>query len=136
MVIKPTVITLGMFLILNLGVGSIVHAISPLDWVTSLLCVVPGGIADIPIIASAMGADTPKVALAQLSRYILGVAVFPPMILGFDNFPCGFLLFERLICRRPGLRPGSAPSLGGRFRQGADYGQRPAAPFPWTAAKI
>jgi membrane AbrB-like protein len=32
-----------------------------------------------------MGADAPKVALAQLSRYILGVGVFPPMICAYDN---------------------------------------------------
>ena len=76
----------GAFLIMNLSIGALIHAISPLDWVTALMCVVPGGITDIPIIAADMGADTPKVALMQLARYILGVALFPPMILAFDNF--------------------------------------------------
>jgi len=84
-VLKPTLITLGMFLLLTLSVGNIVHALSPIDLLTSLLSVVPGGVTDIPIIASGMGADTPKVALAQLSRYILGVTVFPPMILAYDT---------------------------------------------------
>jgi len=86
MVIKPTAITLGTFLFLNLSIGSIIHTISPLDWATSLLCVVPGGVTDIPIIASAMGADTPKVAVVQLARYIMGVTIFAPMILAYDNF--------------------------------------------------
>jgi hypothetical protein len=85
-VIKPTIIMLVSFLILNIGIGSIIHVIGPLDWVTALLCVVPGGITDIPIIAADMGADTPKVALAQLARYILGIGLFPPMILAYDTF--------------------------------------------------
>jgi len=83
--IKPTAILIGTYLILTLSMGALVHAISPLDWVTSLMSVVPGGITDIPIIAADMGADTPKVALVQLSRYILGVTLFPPMIQAFDN---------------------------------------------------
>jgi len=85
-IIKPTAILIGTFLILNLSVGALIHVIGPLDWVTALLCVIPGGITDIPIIAADMGADTPKVALVQLARYIMGVALFPPMILAFDNF--------------------------------------------------
>jgi len=86
MVIKPTIIMIVSFLILNLSVGAIVHAISPMDWVSSLLSAVPGGITDIPVISVDMGADTPKVALAQLARYIMGVGLFPPMILAYDNF--------------------------------------------------
>ena len=85
LVIKPTIILVTSFLVLNFGVGSIIHAISPMDWATALLCVIPGGITDIPIIAGDMGADTPKVALVQLSRYIMGVGLFPPMIQAFDT---------------------------------------------------
>ena len=85
MVIKPMAITLGAFLVLNLGVGSLVYAISSMDLVTALLCVVPGGIAEIPIIAADMGADTPSVAVVQLARYFMGVVLFPPMILAYDN---------------------------------------------------
>ena len=85
-IIKPGTVVVGTFLILNLVLGALIHAISPLDRVTSLMCVIPGGVTDIPIIAADMGADTPKVALLQLARYIVGVGLFPPMILGFDNF--------------------------------------------------
>jgi len=86
MIIKPALITIAGFLVLNLGIGSIIHVIGPMDRLTALLSVVPGGITDIPIISADMGADTPKVALAQLSRYIMGVALFPPLILSFNNF--------------------------------------------------
>lgn len=85
LVIKPTIIMLGSFFVLNIGIGTLIHLISPIDLVTALMCVIPGGITDAPIVAAAMGADAPKVALAQLSRYILGVGVFPPMIFAYDN---------------------------------------------------
>ncbi|MDR2632733.1 MAG: AbrB family transcriptional regulator [Treponema sp.] len=84
-VVKPTLITLGAFLALNLAAGFLIHMVSPVDLLTALLCAVPGGVTDIPIIAADMGADTPKVALAQLARYILGVGIFPPMIFAYDN---------------------------------------------------
>jgi membrane AbrB-like protein len=84
-VIKPGLIMLGTFFILNLAAGFLIHQVSPIDLLTALLCAVPGGVTDIPIIAADMGADTPKVALAQLARYILGVGVFPPMIFAYDN---------------------------------------------------
>ena len=86
MIIKPASITIISFLILNLGIGSIIRNVGNLDWATALLCVVPGGISDIPIIAQDMGADTPKVAIVQLARYLVGVAFFPSMILTYDNF--------------------------------------------------
>jgi membrane AbrB-like protein len=49
------------------------------------MCTIPGGVTDAPIIAADMGADTFPVAIVQLARYILGVGIFPPMILAFDN---------------------------------------------------
>jgi membrane AbrB-like protein len=85
MIIKPTLIVLGTFLILTLSMGSLIHVVGPLDWATALLCVVPGGITDMPIIAADMGADTPKVAVVQLARYIMGVAFFPSMIVTYDT---------------------------------------------------
>ncbi|MDR0759689.1 MAG: AbrB family transcriptional regulator [Treponema sp.] len=84
-VVKPTFIMVGTFLALNLAAGFLIHLVSPVDLLTALLCAVPGGVTDIPIIAADMGADTPKVALAQLARYILGVGIFPPMIFAYDN---------------------------------------------------
>ncbi len=85
-VIKPTAIVMVSFLSLTFGLGALIHMLSPLDWVTSLLSVVPGGVTDIPIIAADMGADTVKVAVIQLARFFLGNGFFPPMIVIFDNF--------------------------------------------------
>jgi membrane AbrB-like protein len=84
-IVKPTLVVVAVLFVLNLSVGFLIHAISPIDLITALMCVIPGGVTDTPIIAADMGADTPKVALAQLARYIMGVGFFPPMILAWDN---------------------------------------------------
>jgi membrane AbrB-like protein len=85
-VIKPMCIMLLTFLTLNIAAGFLITRVSPLDLVTALMCAIPGGVTDTPIVAADMGADTPKVALAQLARYIMGVGFFPPMILSWDNW--------------------------------------------------
>lgn len=82
---KPTIIMLISFLILNLLAGLIIHLVSPLDLLTSFMSVVPGGISDTPIIAEAMGADAPKVAVMQIARQILGIGVLPSLILAYDR---------------------------------------------------
>lgn len=84
-IIKPAIIMLCGLLILNITAGFLIYAVSPLDLVTSLMSVVPGGISDTPIIAADMGADAPKVAIMQTVRQILGIGVFPALILSYDN---------------------------------------------------
>ncbi|AJA47225.1 hypothetical protein CPAST_c11250 [Clostridium pasteurianum DSM 525 = ATCC 6013] len=82
---KPAAIMLISFLILNLSAGLLIYLVSPLDLLTSLMSVVPGGISDTPIIAAAMGADAPKVAVLQIVRQVLGIGVFPSLILAYDR---------------------------------------------------
>lgn len=82
---KPTIIMLFAFLVLNLLVGTMIYLVSPLDLVTSLMSAVPGGISDTPIIALAMGADAPKVAVMQMVRQVLGIGIFPSLILAYHN---------------------------------------------------
>ncbi|MDR0828080.1 MAG: AbrB family transcriptional regulator [Desulfovibrio sp.] len=84
-IIKPTVIMLGAFLVLNLFVGGLIYLVSPLDLVTSLMSAVPGGISDTPIIADDMGADAPKVVVMQMIRQVLGIAILPGVIFAYDN---------------------------------------------------
>ena len=84
-IVKPTIIMLLGFLVLNMLAGFLIHAVSPLSLVTSLMSVVPGGISDTPIIAASMGADAPKVAVMQIVRQVLGIGVFPALILAYDN---------------------------------------------------
>lgn len=68
---------LGCLLVLNLAAGTVLYALSDLDPVTCLMCAVPGGITDIPMIAGDMGGDQAIVLTAQFMRLILGLAVFP-----------------------------------------------------------
>lgn len=84
-IVQPTIIMLLGFLVLNLSSGFLIYMVSPLDLVTSLMSVVPGGISDTPIIAASMGADGPKVAVMQIVRQVLGIGVFPALILAYDN---------------------------------------------------
>ena len=103
--IKPIAMVLGSFLLLNLTLGALIYFVSPLDWATSFLCVVPGGMTDTPIIAVDMGADPPKVALAMLARWILGVVIFPPMIIAYDN------LMEKTKTSRAQMSPSETVGL-------------------------
>lgn len=82
---KPIVLMLATFLALNLVLGFAIWALSPLDLVTSLMCAVPGGINDTPIVAADMGANAPAVTIMQLIRQVLGIGVFPLMIAAFDR---------------------------------------------------
>lgn len=81
----PVVLMLGSFLMLFLVIGFAIWAVSPLDLVTSLMCAVPGGVNDTPVVAADMGADAPSVAILQLVRQVLGIGIFPLMIVAFDR---------------------------------------------------
>lgn len=84
-IIKPALIMLLAFLLLNLITGFIIYLVSPLDLVTSLMSTVPGGISDTPIIAAGMGADAPKVAIMQIVRQVLGIGVIPSLVVLYDK---------------------------------------------------
>lgn len=107
----PVAVMLLSCLLLMLMAGACIYALSPLDLVTSLMCAVPGGVNDIPIVAADMGADAPSVAVLQLVRQILGIAVLPAAIAAFD----------RLQTKRgnAGERSdGVGPDFGGRKKSG------------------
>ena len=78
---KPAVILLSGMLVLNLVMGSVIHIVSGLDWITSFFCAVPGGMSDVPIIAADMGANGAAVALTQFFRLVCGVGIFPSIIM-------------------------------------------------------
>ena len=79
-ILKPMITIIIALLILNISVGFIIYYISPMDLVTSLMCAIPGGMSDIPIISEEMGADSAKVAVMQFVRMVFGIGVFPTMI--------------------------------------------------------
>ena len=81
----PVAVMLAACLALMLAAGACIYLASPLDLVTSLMCAVPGGVNDIPIVAADMGADGPAVAVLQLVRQVLGIAVLPAVVAAFDR---------------------------------------------------
>lgn len=80
-IVKPAAILLGGMLCLNLLMGFLIHAVTDLDWITSFMCAVPGGMSDTPIIAADMGGNGGKVAVMQFARLLTGIGVFPSLIL-------------------------------------------------------
>lgn len=84
-IVKPAAIMLVALLFLNVFGGLLIWKSSRLDLLTSLMSIVPGGISDTPIIAADMGADGPKVAIMQIIRQVLGIGVFPSLILLYDR---------------------------------------------------
>ena len=80
-IIKPAAILLGGMLCLNLIMGFVIHKATDLDWITSFMCAVPGGMGDTPIIAADMGGNGGKVAVMQFSRLLAGIGLFPSLIL-------------------------------------------------------
>lgn len=58
-----------------------IHKVTDLDWITSFMCAVPGGMSDTPIIAADMGGNGGKVAVMQFSRLLAGIGLFSSLIL-------------------------------------------------------
>lgn len=78
--LKPAVVLLSAVLVLNLLLGFLIWLCGGMDLLTALLCAVPGGMSDTPIIAADLGADAPKVAVLQFVRMSSGIGLFPSLI--------------------------------------------------------
>lgn len=84
-ILRPLLILVAGYIVLNLTVGMVVYHISSMDLVTSFMCCVPGGMTDIPIIAADMDANVPYVAVMQFIRMAVGVGFFPLLIARVAN---------------------------------------------------
>ena len=78
---KPFLIVMASLLVVNLTAGTLVYKFGPLDRLTSFMCCVPGGMSDTPLIASELGAQMPPVVIMQFVRMVVGIGVFPGLIL-------------------------------------------------------
>jgi membrane AbrB-like protein len=77
---RPALLLLSVYMVVNIGLGLMIYVISPLDLITSLFSVVPGGISEVPLIAADMGAQPAKVAALQFVRSLVCTGLFPAMI--------------------------------------------------------
>lgn len=77
---KPALILIPCLLVLNIVSGFLIYSTGKVDLMTAMMCCVPGGMSDVPIIAADMGADPAPVVVLQFIRLIIGIGVFPTMI--------------------------------------------------------
>ena len=75
----PALLLVAALACINLIVGFSVARFGKLDLTTSLFASAPGGVSDMSIIASELGADAAQVAAMQTLRMILVVALFPTL---------------------------------------------------------
>ncbi|MBL4938225.1 AbrB family transcriptional regulator [Clostridium sp. YIM B02515] len=79
-VIKPAVLMVLSMILLDLLMGYIMYKVTGVDLTTCLFASAPGGIVDMSLISSDMGADTSKVAILQMIRLLIVFIVLPPMM--------------------------------------------------------
>ncbi len=75
-------VTLGYFFILmivTLGVAFIVHRITQIELVATILAFIPGGQAEMNVIALLVGVAVPYIALHHILRMVLVMTVAPPL---------------------------------------------------------
>lgn len=73
----PAAIVIAGFLALNIFLGFVLYHFTSLDAITALLCAVPGGMSDVPLIAFDMHADVAEVVVLQFVRLCVGIGFFP-----------------------------------------------------------
>lgn len=78
---KPFLLVILSLIVVNILSGTLVWKVSPLDHLTAFMCCVPGGMSDTPLIASELGAQMPPVVIMQFVRMVMGIGVFPAVIL-------------------------------------------------------
>ena len=77
---KPYLLIMAFFLTANLLAGVLIWRTGACDLMTALLCCVPGGMSDTPLIAADLGADVGTVAILQFIRMVTGVVLMPSVI--------------------------------------------------------
>lgn len=74
---KPTAFTVVGMLSINVLCGFTLRAISSIDLLTALLATTPGGISEMSVISSDLGANALYVSLFQFLRILFSLALFP-----------------------------------------------------------
>ncbi len=112
-IIKPSLQFFFGILALSFGTGILIHTISGLDIATSVLSSVPGGITDVSIISSDIGANPVQTTMLQLARYFVAVLVLPQAAIA--------------ISKREKKQKDDRPETGAVFQN---------RPFTWKAGMI
>ncbi|WP_242865880.1 AbrB family transcriptional regulator [Desnuesiella massiliensis] len=78
--VKPAILMVSSMIVLDLIMGYIMYKTTDIDLVTSLFACAPGGIVDMSIISSDLGADSSKVAILQMVRLMSVFALLPSIM--------------------------------------------------------
>ncbi len=79
-IIKPTIIMIIGMGMVNIFMGSIIHVVTDIDYLTLLLSTIPGGVTETVLVAQAMNAQVSIVAIMQLFRSVISIIIFPIVI--------------------------------------------------------
>lgn len=77
---KVALLVLMAYCSMNIIVGYCAHSISDFDLLTMLMCTIPGGLSDVPLIAADLGADLVPVITVHFVRAVAGIGIFPIII--------------------------------------------------------
>lgn len=83
--IKPFLLLILMLSFNTFFIGSLIHYLCGLDWLTALLSCVAGGATDMSIVAMDLGADAGTVAIMQTLRLVGTLLLFPYWIIALTK---------------------------------------------------
>jgi uncharacterized protein len=78
LMVKPAVLMVSTMIVLDLFMGYMMYRITGINLVTALFACAPGGIVDMSLISSDLGADSSKVAILQMVRLMSVFVILPP----------------------------------------------------------
>jgi len=84
-VFKPAFVMLSSLFTVNILAGISLWKIGYADLLTSFMCMAPGGMSDIPLIAADMGCDISKIMVVHFFRLISGLGFFPTIIMWYES---------------------------------------------------
>lgn len=78
-IILPTAMLLVCMILMNVTLGGIIYKFSALDITTALFAVTPGGLSDMALLSSDLGANSSYVGILQVFRLLIIFLIFPPI---------------------------------------------------------
>ncbi|MBN2618973.1 MAG: AbrB family transcriptional regulator [Spirochaetales bacterium] len=79
-IVYPSVFMIIGMSIVNIFMGSLIHLLTKIDYLTLLLSTIPGGVTETVLVAQAMDANISIVAVMQLFRSVVSLIIFPIVI--------------------------------------------------------
>ena len=70
----------------SFGIGFLIHKLTKLDLLTSVLASCPGGRQEMAYLSEDIGADTPSIAIMQTARMVCVIAFFPTLLKLITNW--------------------------------------------------